>query len=425
MNNDNWQKAKEIFVLALEIPTEKRPRFLADKCGDNTTLRREVESLLANYAPEFMGNSPKDKIIELITNRLSVGQKIGGRYLILDRLGKGGMGEVYLARDLKLNRLTALKVLTEELSQDKERLKQFEEEARKASQIDSDNIVKVYDFDEADGISFITAEYFESETLRRKLEASRLKIEAFFSISLQVAAALEAAHQKNIVHKDIKPENILINDKGQVKILDFGIAHLNEPEISESSGGTAQLNQTERAAVFGSISYMSPEQIREMDSGQINRIKINHRTDIWSFGVCMYEMLAGEKPFSGESRIDKFASILKDEIAPLDAEVSEDLGNVIRKALQKNREERYKSIGELRAELEKLKDQPAFSEIDTFREWRHSRGVTISQILLYGVFLCFMISLGLSIFYPGAFGANLSDKEMAARNFQIVGSFFI
>jgi hypothetical protein len=427
MKSDDWQKVKEIFDTAVDLPAGQRARFLADKCGRDAELRKEVDSLLASYKPEFLDDSPTGKIIELITDRLSIEQTIGGRYLILDRLGKGGMGEVYLARDLKLGRPIALKVLTEELSQDKNRLKDFEDEAQKVSRLNSDNIVKVYDFDEADGISFITTEYVEGVTLRQKMQASRLNLDAFFDLSLQLAAALEAAHQNSIVHRDIKPENIMIDEKGRVKILDFGIARLNAPENPEALAGAPFHEQTERASGFGSINYMSPEQIKKLYSEKRNDVKIDHRSDIWSLGVCMYEMLEGRRPFTGDNQIDKAASILKDDAPSLGIEVPEEIEKVVRQALQKNREDRYQSIGTLRAELKALQTQPIFGRIDTFREWRHSRGMNISRALIYGWFAGFMICVALSLYYPGIFKLVRSTSnitQMTAQNFQVFGSIF-
>lgn len=391
MSNSNWQKTKEIFDEALEQPVEQRSQFLLEKCGSDDKTREEVESLLRNYQVTFLEKSPKTKILELITDdRLAAEQKIDGRYLILKKLGEGGMGEVYLAEDLKFNRQVALKVLNEELSQDKRWLKDFESEAKKAASIDSENIITIFESGMSDGISYITSEFFEGITLREKLKTSKLKIQETLNIISKVSSALEKVHQKNIVHSDIKPENIMINNEGKIKVLDFGIAKLNEPNLADFVSGQNPFTQAETIRGFGTINYMSPEQAR----GE----KIDGRSDIWSLGVCLYEMLTGKQPFADKTYDDTKATILKLQPAPI-KDIQIELERIVEKCLQKDSKDRYQTIGDFRAAFEKVINGKAENSenlnngMNPFKEWRKTSGRPIRNRLFLCVILCCVISL--------------------------------
>jgi len=269
------------------------------------------------------------------------------------------MGEVYLAKDPSTRRMVALKTLPENSSHDERRMKNFRNEAQTVSQINHQNILTVYDFYEEAG--FIVTEYIEGETLRRKLQSGALDVSAAVAITRQIAAALEAAHARGVVHSDIKPENVIIRKDGLVKVLDFGIA-----KLAESGPPEDELDPVG----FGSAYYMSPEQLRGED--------VDARTDIWSLGVCLYEMLTGAPPFKGEKRIDTFAAILKDEPAPLDQHVPE---TIIKKALKKNRDQRYQTMREFTSDLESI-SKTGSKEEDPFNEWRRTSGRKIWAILL-------------------------------------------
>lgn len=284
-----------------------------------------------------------------------------GRYEIRSKLGSGGMGEVYLAEDLELERPAALKLLPEDVTADEQRMKRFTQEAKAASALNHPNILTVYEIGTADSTRFIATEYVRGETLRARMARERLSLRETFEIALQIAAALAAAHEAHIVHRDIKPENIMLRPDGLAKVLDFGLAKLTEKKrgatVPDTEAPTRALVNTAPGVVMGTAAYMSPEQARGLETDE--------RTDIWSFGVVLYEMLAGHIPFEGATANDQIASILKSEPAPLSASAPEtppELLRIVRKALQKQREERYQTIKDLLLDLKSLKRELEFAE---------------------------------------------------------------
>ena len=281
-----------------------------------------------------------------------------GRYEILSTLGVGGMGEVYLAHDSRLNRKVALKVLPAELVNNRERLHRFEQEAIAASALNHPNIITIHEIAVESGAHFIATEFIEGETLRRKLKADGLEIRETLSIATQIAAALDAAHRSGIVHRDIKPENVMVREDGLVKVLDFGLAKLVEKKTEkvDSEAATRAQVKTEAGMILGTVAYMSPEQARGA--------QVDARTDIFSFGVMLYEMLAGCQPFTGETMSDTLAAILKNEPAPLSQYVSEipqALERIVGRTLQKNANERYQHIKDLLIDLRDLKEELEFT----------------------------------------------------------------
>lgn len=423
MNQIDPQKVEEIFYAALELPADRRAHFLREECGDNTELREEVESLLDSYKEEFLEENVSEKALELICGTLSAGKIIKDRYRIIGMIAAGGMGEVYLAQDTKMKRKVALKVLPQRFNRDKKRLKNFEKEARAVSQLNHQNILTIYNFIDEDGASLIITEFIEGETLRKKLQSGQLDLSTTLRITLDIASALEAAHKKGIVHRDIKPENIIIANDGHLKILDFGIAKLTELESPDIEADLPVSSHTETASGFGTADYMSPEQI----SGEA----VDGRTDIWSLGVCLYEMLAGKRPFSGKNRIQTFAAILKDEPAPLGLNTSPRLTAIVNKALQKNSGNRYQTVDEFRLDVENLRLQPdkesvnSDSKINTFEEWRRNSGQKIWQTFLYCIFFCFVASVGFALYYPSLLNKVEEERVTTAfRSVQAVASFF-
>lgn len=277
-------------------------------------------------------------------------------YKILSSIGKGGMGEVYLALDTKLNRKVAIKFLSEEFSRDTDKLNRFIQEAQAASALNHPNIVTIHEIGEADDSRYIALEYVDGETLTSFLKGSH-KFGATLDIATQIASALDAAHSAGIVHRDIKPDNVMIRKDGLVKILDFGIAKLteaNSPEIESEDKTAVQVNTTP-GMIIGTASYMSPEQAagKEVDA----------RTDIFSFGVVLYEMMSGRLPFEGGTAMESISSILKDEPKPLnDPEVPSDLRKMIGKCLRKDPDERYQTMKGLLADLKETKQELEFQE---------------------------------------------------------------
>ena len=274
------------------------------------------------------------------------------QYQILARLGRGGMGEVYLASDTRLGRKVAIKLLPEEFTRDAKRVQRFEQEARATSSLNHPNIITIHEVGEVGHHHFIVSEFVEGETLRQRMKTSPLEPETALEVATQVASALEAAHAAGITHRDIKPENVMLRPDGLVKVLDFGLAKLTEtrgPGVDLQAATIAKLS-TETGVVMGTVGYMSPEQAR----GQ----KVDQRTDIFSLGVMIYEMIAGRRPFEGATTSDVIAALLTVEPPPLRqycVAVPAELERIVAKSLAKEREARYQSAADLSADLKTLR----------------------------------------------------------------------
>src|SRR5437773_2544464 len=280
------------------------------------------------------------------------------RYRILEKLGSGGMGEVYLAEDMRLGRKVALKLLVEDLTENRERLGRFDQEAYAASALNHPNILTVYEMGDEGGRHFIAAEYVDGVTLRRRLATWPMDLSDVLNVAVQVADALEEAHAAGIIHRDIKPENIMIRRTGHVKVLDFGLAKLTERTVAEETDTeaiTRALVQTDAGMVLGTSQYMSPEQARGKP--------IDARTDIWSLGVVLYEMATGRAPFSGETKTDVIVAIAKTEPTPIARfapTAPTEFEWIAMKALRKDVDARYQTIKEFETDLQKLKQRLEF-----------------------------------------------------------------
>jgi serine/threonine-protein kinase len=297
-----------------------------------------------------------------------------GRYEILSPIGAGGMGEVYLAEDTRLHRKVALKVLPENIAADKERLLRFEREAQAASALNHPNIITIHEIGETGDQLFIATEYIEGSTLRQKIEKKDLDVYESVRIAEQVAAGLSVAHQAHIIHRDIKPENIMIRRDGYVKILDFGLAKLVEknPNTLDAEAETRAQVNTKAGMIMGTVAYMSPEQARGKD--------IDERTDVWSLGVCLYEMLTKRQPFTSETTNDTIAAILTKEAHPLDENLPAELHRIVKKTLQKDADKRYQTAKDLLIDLEEVKEELKFqSKLE--RTAAPNREETKTQIL--------------------------------------------
>jgi serine/threonine-protein kinase len=356
MAPERWQKIVDLAEAAADLASDQRAAFLAEACNGDGTLRSEVESLLeSDEQSEGLIETPVFQIAaELIADDQAgsmVGQVVGA-YRIVDLLGAGGMGEVYLAYDTRLRRKVALKFLPGYFTSDRTRVCRLEQEARAASALNHPNILTVYEIGESAGTQFIAAEFVEGRTLRQHMESVQMTPGEVLDVAIQAASALAVAHQAGIVHRDIKPENVMIRSDGYVKVLDFGLAKLDQADSSPGDPESAikPLVDTEPGLVMGTPKYMSPEQVRGLD--------VDRTSDIFSLGVVLYEMIAGRVPFDGPTTSDVIAAILKTEPTPLAhclTEVPVELQYIASKALSKQRVDRYQTAEELLDDLRRLK----------------------------------------------------------------------
>ena len=283
--------------------------------------------------------------------------RLNAHYQTLQKLGAGGMGEVYLAQDTRLGRLVALKLLPVQFTEDVSRMRRFQQEARAVSSLNHPNILTIYEIGEAEGVHYIAMEYVDGVTLRQYMSQTRMHLSSVLDIAIQIATALAAAHQAGIVHRDIKPENVMIRRDGYVKVLDFGLAKLSEEHTASTDvdAATVPMVETEPGSIIGTYVYMSPEQTRG--------VVADARADIWSLGVVLYEMIAGRPPFEGSTKSDMIVSILEHEPPPLARyarEVPHELQRIVTKALTKDREERYQTVKDLLIDLRLLQRELEF-----------------------------------------------------------------
>ncbi len=373
---DRWRQIEDLFYAAVDLEGEARSAFLDQACGSNLQLRQDVESLLASaekpmdFIPHAVGEMAQKMSDEANKDGLATGVRPAryrstilpgtelAHYKIVSLLGAGGMGEVYLAEDLSLKRKVALKMLAPELTGDERGLRRFEQEARAASALNHPNILTIHEFGEADGLHFIASEYVEGETLRQKIAQVRLDLDVATDVTIQIASALSAAHARGIVHRDIKPENVIVRKDGIVKVLDFGIAKLNAARFEQAirrSTLAVILSTSEPGTVRGTAKYMSPEQARGLP--------VDARSDIFSLGSVMYELLTGRSAFDGETASDVIAEILKVEPPPLVELVPDlpvEIERIVSKALCKDRGSRYQTSAELLSDLQDFKKEVEF-----------------------------------------------------------------
>ena len=371
MEAERWRRIEELCQAALEQPPEKRAALLAQACADDSQLRGEVQSLLAQQADSFLESEPVSAI-----RALSAGARLGN-FEVVELLGRGGMGEVWRARDARLKRDVAIKVLPPGLARDPDRIARFEREARAASALNHHNIVTVYDIGRDGATYWIASELVRGETLRRMIEAGPLPSPKAIEIAVQVAVGLAAAHAAGLVHRDLKPDNIMVTRDSQVKILDFGLA-----KQRRTAQDSTTIDLTDEGVVLGTAGYMSPEQVR----GEAT----DHRSDLFSFGVVFYEMLCGKRAFAGNSSVEVMNAVLKDEPPELPASVPVPLGRIVRRCLEKDRELRFRSAADLGFALEALSLAPARVEQPKRRmRWKWaalaSAAVTLGAVYWLGV----------------------------------------
>ena len=354
MTPEHWQRIKTLLQSALGREPGERSAFLDQACAGDESLRKEVESFIISH--EQAGGFIEEPALEVMAESLEnnqaevVGRTLG-HYKILESIGKGGMGEVYRARDTRLGRDVAIKVLPPAFSTDADRLRRFEQEARAASALNHPNILVIHDVGTENGSPYMVTELLQGETLRQRLDTTTIPPRKAIDYALQIARGLAAAHDRGIIHRDLKPQNLFITRDGQLKILDFGLAKLMQPAIPLQAEAPTMLAGADTASgmVMGTAAYMSPEQVR----GQA----ADHRSDIFSFGAVLYEMLTGKPAFRGDSPIETMNAILKEEPAELseaNRNIPARLERVVSHCLEKNPDERFQSTRDLVFDLEAL-----------------------------------------------------------------------
>jgi serine/threonine protein kinase/dienelactone hydrolase len=368
---DRWADVERFFHEAMQLEPHARDSFLASI--ESVDVRREVASLLAASG----GTSVIGETIDAAAAGALDAQLTGrvlGRFRIIRLLGRGAMGEVYLAADTRLARQVALKLLPIGFLGDSERVRRFEREARSAAALNHPNIVTVHEVGEWEGQPFIAMEFVEGETLAERMYRHPLSTAETIQVALQTSAALEAAHSAGIVHRDLKPANIMVRPDGIVKVLDFGLARLSVTESASDSAAT--VTRTLPGRILGTPYYMSPEQAR----GEV----VDARSDWWSFGVVLYEILAGQRPFQGSSHMEVLAAILSSEPAPLrsvNRSVPPELADIVSRLLVKEREQRLCSMADVSRNLERLHENPADRKARTKRR----RLLAASMVLLLSI----------------------------------------
>lgn len=359
---DQWQRKQALFYQALELKPEDRFKFLEQNC-DSAEERQEIEALVSSAEKPM---AFLEKSVVEVAHQMTVegsGPSIApgtrfGHYEIISMVGAGGMGEVYEARDVRLGRKVALKMLLPELTRDQRDLLRFEQEARAASALNHPNILTIYEFGQETGKHFIASEFIEGKTLRQIISNGPVELDSAIDIAIQISGALVASHANGIVHRDIKPENVIVRTDGIVKVLDFGIAKLGERKIGDTirlsrSHGTSAASPG--GMILGTAKYMSPEQARGTE--------VDGRSDIFALGAVIYELLTATSAFEGETAPDIIAEILKvDPQRPSEivSDLPPEIEHIVGKALRKDREARYQTVKDLLADLQDYKQESDF-----------------------------------------------------------------
>src|SRR5262245_16579210 len=423
MTPERYQQIDQLTDAALELAVEERAAYLDLECAGDEELRQQVERLLSahGYEDGFLSANALEAVAQEMAvahARSLIGRKLG-HYQILSLLGAGGMGEVYLAENTVLGRNVALKILPAQFTRDQDRLLRFKQEARAALSLNHPNIITIYEIGETEEIHFIATEFIDGHTLRQRLAQGRLELFAALDIGIQTAAALGAAHEAGITHRDIKPENLMLRHDGRLKVLDFGSSKLTEPQTHGSSSKKSAISgvRTAPGIVMGTINYMSPEQARGLE--------VDARTDIFSLGVVIYELVADRAPFDGESVGDVTDAILTKAPPPLSgyaAALPAEFERIVAKALEKDREDRYKTVKDLLLDVKRLKGRLEFEaelaqssgvqnsltlklpNAETRKlpnsSKRHKLGVVLASLLVVGVGLTFWFSPFLKLRTP-------------------------
>jgi len=378
MKNKNWQQVESIFHTALCLTGKERDSYLFEACSADDSLLKEVESLIFAFEREsrFLEQPAFSLGMSVLQRDLADGlsNKKIGCYQVKKRLGCGGMGDVYLAEDTRLNREVALKFLTGSFVDDKWAKRQLNKEAQAVAMLDHPNICGVHGIEEIDKHNFIVMQYIDGATLAEFIGHRQLSLEDILSIAHQIVSAVAVAHSHGIIHRDIKPGNIMITGNGQVKVLDFGLAKIvqQKQKAERVEENTSQISNN--GLILGTVSYMSPEQLRAE--------KLDYRSDIFSVGIVLYELLGRQNPFNRKSQAEVIAAILSSEPTPLNevgSQVPESLDSIVRKCLKKDKEKRFQSAVELQVELDNFKNG---IKINSPQKLTGSRNYAVLALLL-------------------------------------------
>jgi serine/threonine protein kinase len=370
---DRWQQVEKICQFVLEMEENQRKTFLDEACAGDEELRREVESLLRfdKHEGGFIEQPALEVAAKMVAQEKPeslIGQQIGS-YQIQSLLGAGGMGVVYKGRDLRLNRSVAIKVLPRDKMSDPERKRRFVQEAKAASALNHPHIITIYDIGIESGVDFIVMEYVAGKTLDQRIPRKGMRLNEAVKLAVQMADALAKAHSAGIIHRDLKPTNVMVTDEGLVKVLDFGLAKLSEVSESGEEGTRTRQSETEEGMIIGTLSYMSPEQAEGK--------KVDARSDIFSFGSVLYEMVTGQKAFEGDSKLSTLAAIVKQEpkaVSQLVPAIPHDLERIINRCLKKNPAQRFQHMDDLKVDLEEVrKDSDSDVQGGTQPEVRSAR----------------------------------------------------
>ncbi len=360
MTPDRWEQINRLYYAALEVETKERARFLEESCPGDSGLRAEVETLLAMHekAGEFLARPALEEVARQIPEEPPslVGRQLGP-YQILGLLGSGGMGEVYRARDNRLNRTVAIKVIPKHLSERKDLRQRFEREARAIAGLNHPNICAVYDIGSHEGVDFLVMEHLEGERLSERLKKGPLPFKQLLQVAMEITSALEQAHRRGVVHRDLKPGNIMLTEGG-AKLLDFGLAKqtggagalraLSLPNARQNARSTME-SLTEEGMILGTVEYMAPEQVEGKEA--------DARSDIFALGTVIYEMATGRRAFEGKSQASLMAAILTSQPVPmtrLQPQTPPALEHVVQRCLAKNPDQRWQSAHDLANELKQI-----------------------------------------------------------------------
>jgi eukaryotic-like serine/threonine-protein kinase len=383
MTPERWQQIQDVLEKTLELAPGDRSAYLNQACSSDPSLRQEVETLLASsdgVRSSFLQSSSALRVT------LTSGTKLG-EYEVKSLLGSGGMGEVYRARDSRLGRDVAIKVLPSFLSADAERLRRFGQEARAAAALNHPNILAVFQMGTYEDSPYLVSELLEGETLRDQIKRGRLSVRKAIDYGVQITRGLAAAHEKGIVHRDLKPENLFVTKDGRVKILDFGLAKLTQPQSSSEHDAPTLTEQTDAGVVMGTVGYMSPEQVRAQTA--------DHRADIFAFGAILYEMLAGKRAFQKPTSPETMTAIMNEDppgISQVAANIPPAMQRVVHRCLEKNPEQRFQSASDLAFALDALSETSSSAAASSSQQPRKiSKLWAVAAVLAAVVVVAFVV----------------------------------